>query len=184
MSNKYRCYIHRYTQNQRRKETKLKKYSKIILQYKKECKTKIIELETELSKYNRKTLQIDKFKKYIKKKNQVNNLLFDFYEKYIFRKLKLNSYLNILKSEQKLINRFTKIFGTPNKTIIAIGDFEQKKHRKYKEPANDAEAENDPKLIAKADYKIEIRQTEGSIEDIKASIRPKVRKLIKWIRDA
>ena len=57
-------------------------------------------------------------------------------------------------------------------------------HRKYKEPANDAEAENDPKLIAKADYKIEIRQTEGSIEDIKASIRPKVRKLIKWIRDA
>jgi len=125
---------YRYTQNQRRKETKLKKYSKIILQYKKECKTKIIELETELSKYNRKTLQIDKFKEYIKKKNQVNNLLFDFYEKYIFRKLKLNSYLNILKSEQKLINRFIKIFGTPNETIIAIGDFEQKKHRKYKEP--------------------------------------------------
>lgn len=57
-------------------------------------------------------------------------------------------------------------------------------YRKYKEPANHAEAENDPKLIAKADYKIEIRQTDGSIEDVKASIRPKVRKLIKWIKDA
>ena len=58
-------------------------------------------------------------------------------------------------------------------------------YRKYKEAANSAEAKNDPKLIAKADYKIEIRQAEGgSIEDIKASIHPKVQKFIKWIKDA
>ena len=84
----------RYTQNQRRKETKHKKYRNIILQLKDK---KVIELETELSKYNRKTLNYDEFKKYIGKKNEINIKLFTFYENYIFRKLKLNSYINRLK---------------------------------------------------------------------------------------
>ena len=43
-----------------------------------------------------------------KKKNKVNMKLFKFYENYIFRKLKLNSYINRLKSDQQLINRFKK----------------------------------------------------------------------------
>jgi hypothetical protein len=121
----------RYTQNQRRKETKHKKYRNIILQLKNK---KVIELETELSKYNRKTLDYNEFKKYIKKKNKINMKLFKFYENYIFRKLKLNSYINRLKSEQQLINRFKKIFGSPKDTIVCIGDWEQRKHRKFKEP--------------------------------------------------
>lgn len=121
----------RYTQNQRRKETKYKKYRDIILQLKDK---KVIELETELSKYNRKTLNYNEFKKYIKKKNEVNIKLFKFYENYIFRKLKLNSYINRLKSEKQLINRFKKIFGETKDTIVCIGDWEQRKHRKFKEP--------------------------------------------------
>ena len=121
----------RYTQNQRRKETKYKKYRNIILQLKDK---KVIELETELSKYNRKTLNYDEFKKYIQNKNEVNMKLFKFYENYIFRKLKLNSYINRLKSEQKLITRFKKIFGESKDAIICIGDWEQRKHRKFKEP--------------------------------------------------
>jgi hypothetical protein len=126
----------RYTQDQRRKETKQKKYQNIILE-KKDTKIRnktIIRLETELSEFNRKTLNIKEFKKYIKKKNQINKKLFRFYENKLFRKLKLNGYWNRLKSEQNMVNRFKKIFGKPDDTIIAIGDFEQKKHRKYKEP--------------------------------------------------
>ena len=121
----------RYTQNQRRKETKHKKYRNIILQLKDK---KVIELETELSKYNRKTLDYNEFKKYIQKKNEINIKLFKFYENYIFRKLKLNSYMNRLKSEQQLINRFKKIFDNTKDTIVCIGDWEQRKHRKFKEP--------------------------------------------------
>ena len=34
------------------------------------------------------------FKDYIKKKSEINNKLYKFYEKYIFRKLKLNGYMN------------------------------------------------------------------------------------------
>ena len=126
----------RYTQNQRRKETKQKKYQNIILEYKEETidgKT-IIELETETSFYNRKTLNIEEYKKYLKTKNEVNSKLFQFYEKQLFRKLKLNGYWNRLRSEQRMMNRFSKIFGKPTDAIICIGDFEQRKHRKFKEP--------------------------------------------------
>jgi len=60
----------RYSQDQRRKETKSKKFSKLILSLKQEKingKT-ITEHETELSNYNRKSLNIDEFKAYIQKK--------------------------------------------------------------------------------------------------------------------
>ena len=127
---------YRYSQDRRRKETKSKKYGKILLEQK---KTKIgdktiIEYETELCKYNRKTLDITKFKEYCKAKNEMNFKLFKFYEKELFRKLKLNGYWNRLKSEQKLINQFKKIFGNEKETIICFGDYEQRKHMKFKEP--------------------------------------------------
>jgi hypothetical protein len=125
----------RYTQDSRRKECKIKKYAKMILEFKKEKidgKT-VIEYETELSKLNRKTLIIKDLKEYIQKKSEFNNKLYKFYEKYIFRKLKLNGYINKKKHEQKMINNFNKIFGKPEEVIIAIGDWEQKKQMKYKE---------------------------------------------------
>ena len=126
----------RYTQDSRRKECKIKKYAKIILEFKKEKidEKSVIEYETELSKLNKKTLIIKDFKEYIKKKSEINNKLYKFYEKYIFRKLKLNGYMNRKKNEQKLINNFKKIFGKPEDVIICGGDFEQKQHMKYKEP--------------------------------------------------
>jgi hypothetical protein len=33
-----------------------------------------------------------------------------------------------------MINRFKSIFGKPDETIVCVGDWEQRKHRKYKEP--------------------------------------------------
>ena len=126
----------RYSQDQRRKETKSKKYSKIILELKNryvEGKT-IIEYETELSKYNRKTLDFNNFLEYIKHKNKLNRLLVSFYCDFIFRKLKLNGYLNRKKNEYKMINRFEKLFGSPEETIVCFGDYEQKRHMKFKEP--------------------------------------------------
>jgi len=126
----------RYSQDSRRKETKSKKYNKLILEFKKEIingKT-IIEYETELSLFNKKSLDIVKYKEYIKKKNEINNKLFTFYNKYIFRKLKLNGYMNRLKNEQKLMNKFEKVFGDKNDVVVCFGDFEQRKHMKYKEP--------------------------------------------------
>ena len=127
----------RYTQDQRRKETKMKKYRNIqneLKAKKKMGKKNIIEIETELFDKNRKTLNIKKFKKYIEEKNRLNEKLFKFYENEIFRKLRLDSYINKMQNEQKMIREFIETFGEPKDTIICIGDFEQKHQMKYKEP--------------------------------------------------
>ena len=127
----------RYTQDQRRKETKAKKYRDIIFDKKQETIIKgknIIEWETELSTYNRKTLEFRKFKEYLMRKNEINHMLMTFYKDKLYRKLKLNSYTNRQRSEARMINNFIKTFGKPEDVVIGFGDWEQKKHRKYKEP--------------------------------------------------
>jgi transposase len=91
-------------------------------------------METELSDKNRKTLNIKKFKEYIKEKNKLNGKLFEFYENKIFRKLRLDSYINKMQNEQKMIKEFIGTFGEPQNTIVCIGDFEQKHQMKYEEP--------------------------------------------------
>lgn len=128
--------IFRYSQDQRRKECKIKKYNNIILGMKNnkiQGKT-IIEYETELSVYNRKTLDFDKFSIYVKEKNRVNNILFDFYEKQLFRKLKFGRYINVKRNEEKMIREFKNIYGNPDEVVVCIGDWEQRKQMKYKEP--------------------------------------------------
>ena len=79
-------------------------------------------------------MNIKKFKEYIKEKNKLNEKLFKFYEDEIFRKLRLDSYINKMQNEQKMIKEFTAIYGEPKDTIVCIGDFEQKHQMKYKEP--------------------------------------------------
>jgi len=128
--------VFRYSQNQRRKETKMKKYTNIILGMKhtKIAGKTIIEYETELSHFNRKTLVIAKYKEYLREKNRINHILFSFYRKDLFRKLKFGKYINIKRNEQKMINNFKRIYGNPNDVVICIGDWEQRKQMKYKEP--------------------------------------------------
>ena len=128
--------VFRYSQDQRRKETKMKKYNNIILGMKtnKIQGKSVIDYETELSLYNRKTLCIDKFKAYINEKNRINYLLFDFYSKYLFRKLKFGRHINIKRNEQKMISDFRKMYGNPDEVVICIGDWEQRQQMKYKEP--------------------------------------------------
>ena len=61
-------------------------------------------------------------------------MLFEFYERHVFRKLRLQSYRNAKKSEQKIINNFKRIFGDDKEVVVCFGDFEQKRHMKFKEP--------------------------------------------------
>lgn len=126
----------RYTQDTRRKETKAKKYRDYLQRRKQQVVDgkRVVEWEAELSAYNRKTTDFAKFKAYVQKKNELNARLAPFYNEYLFRKLKLGSYMRRQITEARLLARFKKLFGRPEDTIIAIGDFEQRKHRKYKEP--------------------------------------------------
>ena len=128
----------RYTQNQRRVETRMKKYNKIIDTINKNTKYNektVKELETVLSKYNSKTINYDKFKEYIIKKNKLNKILYDHYQQKIFRKLKLNRFINTQKSEAKMIKNFKNKLGDNKNSIIVIGDYDKGDyHMKGKEP--------------------------------------------------
>jgi Putative transposase DNA-binding domain len=128
---------YRYTQNQRRQETKIKKYREIVQKEKKRILVEgrsITEWESDLSAYDHKTVDSERFKAFIRAKLFVNTKVTEFYEDRLYRKLRLNNFYNTRKSEQRLITKFKEIFGGPNDTVIGIGDWEQKKHRKFKEP--------------------------------------------------
>ena len=121
----------RYTQNQRRLETRVKKYSKIMDTINNETKINdksIKQLETELGIYNSKTNNHDKFKKYIIEKNKLNITLFSHYEQELFRKFKLNRFINTQKSESKMIKNFENKFGQPKDVIFVMGDYDKGDH--------------------------------------------------------
>ena len=128
----------RYTQNQRRLETRLKKYNKIMDKINKETKIQdqtIKEIETTLSNYNSKTCNYNKFIKYCIEKNNINYKLYNHYEQRLFRKLKLNRFTNTQKSELKMVKNFSNKFGKPDKTIFVMGDYDKGDyHMKGKEP--------------------------------------------------
>ena len=128
---------YRYTQDRRRRIGKSKRFNKLTIKMKRKEKISeknIENLETELSKHNRKTLDFEKFKEYIREKNRINVYLKKFYSREIFRKFKLDTYINIQRDEQNMINEFKEKYGNPDEVVICFGDFEQKKHVKFKEP--------------------------------------------------
>jgi|688.fasta_scaffold106123_3 hypothetical protein len=128
----------RYTQNQRRLETRLKKYNKLMDKISKETIIEdqtIKEIETELSVLNSKTCNYEKFKNYCMEKNKINYKLYSHYEQKIFRKFKLNRFTNTQKSEFKMVNNFSMKFGKPGKTIFVMGDHDKGSyHMKGLEP--------------------------------------------------
>lgn len=129
----------RYTQNQRRHETNVKRYEQITQKEKKRTHNRvegrtITEWETDLSVHNHRTVDSNGFKAYIKAKLLVNLKISPFYQRPIWRKLNLNRFWNTRKSEAMMLKGFSHKFGTPEQIVIGIGDWEQKKHRKFKEP--------------------------------------------------
>jgi len=129
----------RYTQNQRRLETRMKKYSKIKDKLNKETlifnEKSVKEIETTLSVLNSKTCNYEKFKTYCIEKNIINYQLYSHYEQKCFRKFKINAFTNTQKSENKMINNFKNKYGKPEETIFVIGDYDKGNYNmKGKEP--------------------------------------------------
>ncbi len=127
----------RYTQCQRKYESKIKIYTEMRIKSKKKSKVgkKTVEqIETELSQYKSKTLDFNKYCEYVKKKNETNKLLNKYYTQEIFRKRKWQTKINRDRSERKMINNFEKKFGKPENVVLAYGDFGQKHQMKFKEP--------------------------------------------------
>ena len=120
--------VFRYTNEQRKMETRSKKYKKIREEIKPK---KIQELETLLSKNPFRTCDIEKYNEFLITKGKIEFELRKHYDQYIYKKLKLNSYINKQRSEDKLINNIKNKFGKD--TVIIMGDC-SKSTMKYHEP--------------------------------------------------
>ena len=99
----------RYTNKTHLKRTKRLKYQRLLQNYKR--KQNISKIENELSSYNSKSVSYKKFKKFIKKKNELNKVLLEKYKDDIFRKYKWYGYINRKKAETYLIRDIKNTFG-------------------------------------------------------------------------
>jgi len=119
----------RYSCCQRRRESLRKRCNKIILREKQ--KNKIIEEETKLSSYNCKSVNYNKFKKYITEKSKLNDKARDFYEKELYRKLKWRNWIYQRKSEDKFLNRIEETYGNKEDLLLCYGNWSNNKQMKY-----------------------------------------------------
>jgi len=100
--------FYKYSACRRRFETYTKRSIYIINQEK--IKNNIIEKETELSKFNSRTLNEEKYKNFIVNKTKLNNETKDFYKNILFRKLQFRRYIRTKQSENKLLNEIENKF--------------------------------------------------------------------------
>jgi len=119
--------FYKYSSCRRRIETYTKRSRQIIIQEK--VKHNIIPIETELSKFSSKTLNIDFYKNFINAKNKTNIKLKSFYKNILFRKLAFRRYVRTKQSEKNLLNEIENKFLTDKdklndcKIVIFYGDY-------------------------------------------------------------
>lgn len=125
----------RYTALQRRTESLTIRNNRIIRNEK--YKNNIIQYETELSKFNCKSVNIEEFKNYIVEKNKLNTKTSDFYNQILFRKLKWRNLVYGRKSEDRFLNRINEVFnpegknGNKNNLLLSYGNWSNNKQMKY-----------------------------------------------------
>lgn len=112
----------RYSNKQHVNTTKRLKYQRLLQNYRN--KKDISNIENELSDYNSKTCNYEKFKLFISNKNRLNNILLEKYQNEIFRKYKWYSYINKKKSETTLIKNIKQKYC--NDSILIMGDYSDK----------------------------------------------------------
>jgi hypothetical protein len=118
MKNKHGIKL-RYTNRNHITKTKRLKYQVLIKNFK--DNNEISSVENKLSIYNSKSCDYKTFKKYIRNKNKVNEVLADKYKEKIFRQYKWYGYINRKKTESSLISKIKKTFG--KNPIICFGDW-------------------------------------------------------------
>jgi hypothetical protein len=108
-----------YTNRQYLKETKRLKYHALLKNYR--DKLGITALEEELTQYNSKTCQLEKFKEYVTKKLQINQEITPLYRDMKFRQYKWYAYINKKRTEDNMVNKIVKEYSKDH--IVIIGDW-------------------------------------------------------------
>ena len=116
-----------YTAPQRKRESKAKTNQRILLVEKK--RNNIIEKETHLSFHNSKSVDYEKFKKYLVEKDKLNKETLDFYQRDVWRKMKFRQYSYGKKSIDKFLNKIKETFG--DNILIGYGNWSRSTQMKH-----------------------------------------------------
>lgn len=116
-----------YTAPQRKIESKAKCNQRILLSEKK--KNSIVEKETELSFQNSKSVDYEKFKKYLQEKDKLNKETTEFYKRDVWRKMKFRQYSYGKKSIDTFLNKIKETFG--NNILIGYGNWSRNTQMKH-----------------------------------------------------
>ena len=108
-----------YTASQRKIESYGKRNERILLQEKK--RNNIIEKETHLSSKNSKSVDYEKFKKYLVEKDKLNKETTEFYKRDVWRKMKFRQYSYGKKSIDTFLNKIKETFGV--NVLIGYGNW-------------------------------------------------------------
>jgi hypothetical protein len=110
--------------NRRIKQTN-KKRSILNHEVNKSCPD-IIACETELSEYSSTTVDVQKFKEFIKVKHETNIKVKTFYENELNRKINWRTKVYRQKSEDKFLHSIETQFGNKEDIVVCIGDWSAK----------------------------------------------------------
>ena len=116
-----------YTAPQRKRESKAKTNQRILLVEKK--RNNIIEKETHLSFQNSKSVDYDKFKKYLVEKDKLNKETTEFYKRDVWRKMKFRQYSYGKKSIDTFLNKIKETFG--DNILIGYGNWSRSTQMKH-----------------------------------------------------
>jgi len=116
-----------YTAPQRKRESKSKTNQRILLVEKK--RNNIIEKETHLSFQNSKSVDYEKFKKYLVEKDKLNKETTEFYKRDVWRKMKFRQYSYGKKSMDKFLNKIKETFG--ENILIGYGNWSRSTQMKH-----------------------------------------------------
>lgn len=108
-----------YTNKQKVNETKRLKYQNILKKYRDELE--ITSKENELSLYNSKSCNINKYREFITKKINTNEVLYKLYQNNKFRQYKWYAFINKKRTEDNMLNKIEKTYTKDS--IIIIGDW-------------------------------------------------------------
>lgn len=108
-----------YTNKQRVNETKRLKYQNILKKYRDEID--ITSKDNELSAYNSKSCNINKYREFITKKINTNEVLYKLYQNNKFRQYKWYAFINKKRTEDNMLNKIEKTYTKDS--IIIIGDW-------------------------------------------------------------
>lgn len=113
----------RYTNCQRRFESKRKRSDRIIRHEK--HTHQIEKYEQLLSNVNSKTVNYQRFKEYIKLKTFVDGKVKDFYQEELYRKIRWRVCIGRRKSEDQFLKQIEETYGKPKEILLCVGDWSQ-----------------------------------------------------------